>query len=63
MGDALRTNAYERMLDRLGVKDPLPVVDPTAKPVPPSRPSQPMVVTLSRVAAIVFFRVASRHAP
>lgn len=30
LGAALRTAAYERMLDRLGVKDPLPVIDPTA---------------------------------
>lgn len=28
--DALRTTAFERMLDRLGVQQPLPVHDPTA---------------------------------
>jgi hypothetical protein len=28
--DAIRTAAFQRMLDRLGVQNPLPVVDPTA---------------------------------
>jgi hypothetical protein len=28
--DAIRNGAYQRMLDRLGVQQPLPVVDPTA---------------------------------
>lgn len=30
MVDAIRSGAYQRMLDRLGVQQPLPVVDPTA---------------------------------
>ena len=30
MVDAIRNGAYQRMLDRLGVQQPLPVVDPTA---------------------------------
>ena len=28
--DAIRNAAFQRMLDRLGVQNPLPVVDPTA---------------------------------
>jgi hypothetical protein len=30
LADAIRTAAFQRMLDRLGVQQPLPVVDPTA---------------------------------
>ena len=28
--DSIRTAAYERMLDRLGIKDTMPLADPTA---------------------------------
>lgn len=30
MADAIRAAAFQRMLERLGVKQPLPVTDPTA---------------------------------